>query len=393
MPGSDHPSTGWNVSHHSFFRFLLFLIFVLSACSAPAPTTGTLPIASPTASRSVGSVAVTASAIPSTAWLVSTASPTTPLPALPAPFQTSLLNPLDTPHTYIQDQCTYLHDKWSSVNSVPGTLVMVIMFHKITNATLTSNDEISEFNFRRLMKSLHEDDFQAITTLQLDGFLEHNARIPPRSVLLVVDDRKTRQYFDRYFYQYWIEYGWPVVNAWISTDLTTSDLWHQQEALNAEGRVDYQAHGYVHDIPISSNSSTTYIMGELQKPLEVFQQHFQKLPIAVIWPGGGFTPKAASLARTLGYRLGFTINPRGPILFNWVPLADQFDPQRPTWIEEGPVKDPLMVLPRYWDTDAVLHLDDVLKIGQAAAAYAEANKPAEMDYYINVCSSAFGVIP
>jgi len=52
---------------------------------------------------------------------------------------------------------------------------MVIMFHEITDATLTNPNQISAFNFRFLMKSLYQKGFQAITTLQLDGFLEHNS--------------------------------------------------------------------------------------------------------------------------------------------------------------------------------------------------------------------------
>ena len=39
-------------------------------------------------------------------------------------------------------------------------------------------------------------------------------------------------------------------------------------------------------------------------------------------------------------------------MFNWIPLADATDPNRPSYIEEGTMNDPLMVLPRYWDTDA-----------------------------------------
>ncbi len=80
-------------------------------------------------------------------------TPTRTLPALPGPYQTALLNPLDTPHTYIQDTCQYLHDKWSSANSAPGTVVMVIMFHIITNAAITNPNQISEYNFRQLMKA------------------------------------------------------------------------------------------------------------------------------------------------------------------------------------------------------------------------------------------------
>ncbi len=201
--------------------------------------------------------------------------PTSTLPELPPPYQTTLLNSLDTPHTYIQDACQYLRDKWSSVNSAPGTIVMVIMFHKITNETITDPSQISEYNFRRLMSSLHKDGFQAITALQLTGFLEHNSKIPERSVLLVTDDKHPAHYFNVLFHQYWIDYGWPVVNAWISDDLTTADLWKQQEDLNAAGWVDYQAHGVVSN-PITQDSSEAYILSELKGSMDVFLQHFNK---------------------------------------------------------------------------------------------------------------------
>ncbi|HTX91729.1 MAG TPA: polysaccharide deacetylase family protein, partial [Anaerolineales bacterium] len=319
--------------------------------------------------------------------------PTPEPPALPVPYQASLLNPLDSPHTYIPEPCQYIKDKWSSANSAPGTVVMVIMFHIITNDALANPDQISEFNFRRLMKKIYTDGFQAITTAQLAGFLYHNAKIPERSVLLVVDDRKTRQYFERFFQQYWDDYHWPVVNAWISTPLSTADLWQQQVDLEAAGWVDHQAHGVVHDIPIDSTSSDEYILGELQGSIDAFKLHFDKTPIAFIWPGGGFTPHAAALARQVGYQLGFTINPRGPLMYNWVPLADSGDPVRPTWIPEGPVNDPLMVLPRYWDTDAALHLDEVVQMSGEAAAYADQNKATEMEYYDIVCASQYGPIP
>ena len=66
---------------------------------------------------------------------------------------------------------------------------MVIMFHEITDAVVTDPNQISGFNFRQLMKNLHQNGFQAITMLQLDDFLENNSKIPQRSVLLVTDDK------------------------------------------------------------------------------------------------------------------------------------------------------------------------------------------------------------
>ena len=372
----------------NFPETLLLLAFLLAACLPVSPASGMVHKSFSTASVAASP---TAARTPTVSFTL-IPSPARTLPALPVPYQTALLNPLDTPHTYIQEPCQYLHDQWSSANSAPGTMVMVIMFHNITDAALTNPNQISEFNFRQLMKSLHQDGFQAITTLQLDGFLERNSRIPERSVLLVTDDKHTAAYFNVLFRPYWIDYGWPVVNAWVSDDLTTADLWKQQEELNTEGWVDYQAHGVVSD-PITRDSADEYILGELKGPMDVFQAHFNKTPIAFIWPGGGFTSHSVALARQSGYRLGFTTNPRGPLMFNWVPLADSGDPKRDTWIPEGPVNAPLMVLPRYWDTDAAIHLKDVIQIGLDAATYAQANKPAEMNYYANICSSTYGPIP
>ena len=374
---------------HIFLQTLILLMVLLAACSPVSPSSLLFPTRTPTASATTSFTNKPTPTLTPTILPTSTIPPTRTPPPLPDLYQPSLLNPLDTPHTYLQDTCQYLHDKWSLAGSAPGTVVMAIMFHKITNATITDPNEISEYKFRRLMSLLHQDGFQAITTLQLVGFLEHNSKIPERSVLLIADDKHSVDYFNGLFRQYWIDYGWPVVNAWISDNLTTSEIWKQQEGLNTEGWVDYQAHGVV-SAPITSDSSDDYILGELQGPLSVFRAHFNKTPTAFIWPGGGFTALAVALAHQLGYRLGFTTNPRGPLMFNWVPLADAVDPARPTWIPEGGMNDPLMVLPRYWDTDASLHLDEVIQIGREAAAFAQANKSNELNYYDNNCLRTYG---
>lgn len=363
------------------------LMILLAGCSAPAA----LPTPSATAA-----VTVSPTLLPtSTSTLTLTPTPIRTPPALPGPYQTSLLNPLDTSHAYIQDTCQYLHDKWSSTNSAPGTVVMVIMFHSIIKGDeSTDANQISERQFNELISGLMNHAFEAITTAQLADFMEHNAKIPPHSVLLAVDDRHHAQYFNTYFRPYWEADGWPVVNAWISASRDNLDaaLWQEQGGLNAEGWVDYQAHGVVH-YPITEKSSEEYILNELNGSINAFQEHFNKVPIAFFWPGGNFTPHAVALARQSGYRLGFTDIPRGPLMFNWVPLSDTNDPRRPSWAPEGPANDPLLVLPRYWAPDAIIHLDDVVKISQDAAAYAEQNKATELEYYDIVCAPTYGPIP
>jgi hypothetical protein len=99
------------------------------------------------------------------------------------------------------------------------------------------------------------------------------------------------------------------------------------------------------------------------------------------------------MARQLGYRIGFTTSPRGPLMFNWVPLSDYEDPRRPSWHPEGQMNDPLLLLPRYWNKDAIDHLDKVIQISEEAAAYAEQNKATELLYYDIVCAPTYGPIP
>jgi hypothetical protein len=383
---------------------ILFSV-IISACSSattsPAPTFD-INTASTQAMATL-SAAITPTAVPTetptpTLALSTSEGPTIPRtpPTLPAGFTTSLLNPLDTPHTYITDTCQYLKARWNPSNAAPGTVVMVIMFHSILKPgdELTDYSQISSGAFEILMRDLHEQDFQAINTQQLADFLERNAKISPRSVLLLVDDRKDRYYFDTLFFPYWQQYGWPVVNSWINLDDSIgAAALPGNVALENEGWVDHQSHGFVHNIPMSDSSSDEYLKGELLGSIEAMQKNFNKTPIAIIWPGGGFGLRPVRAARQYGYRLGFTINPRGPLMFDWIPLSDNPDPQRPSYTPEGPVGDPLMVLPRFWSFDADKHIDDVRVIGREAADYAEANKATEMEYYDIVCAPDYGPIP
>lgn len=378
---------------------LFLLALLIAACAPPAPA-GTPPLEQAmTAAIGTLNAAMTATAaappVLPTATPTPVPTPTAPRtpPALPGPYVSPLLNPRDTPHTYIADTCQYLKLRWDPNNAAPGTVVMVIMFHSITDGQVTAYNQMSVGEFKLLMNDLKSQGFEAIDTAQLADFLERNAKIPPRSVLLIQDDRKFRANFDTHFYPYYQAYGWKVVNAWISAADTSEALWADNIALENEGWVDHQAHGVVHNIPIETNSSDAYILGELQGSIDAFRQRFNKTPIAFIWPGGGFTPRSVELARQVGYRLGFTVNPRGPLMFNWIPQMDAFDPARPSYLPEGPAGDPLLTLPRYWSPDARMHIDEVRLIGKEAAAYAEANRAIELAYYDIVCAPTYGPIP
>ncbi len=341
--------------------------------STPVPTETATPLPSETATA--------------------TPDPNRTPPPLPAIFQSDELNKLDSGHTYVSDVCAYLKNRWDPNNSQPGTVVMPIMFHSITDGQILYQDQISVEDFNQLMHDLKDQGFEAITTEQIIGFLYHNAKIPKRSAYLIVDDRKRFEYFETHFKPYFESFGWKVTNAWISAKDTPDYLWQENLDLEQAGYVDHQAHGVIHNINITNASSDDFIRGELFGSIEAIQQHFSKTPVVYVWPGGGFTQHAAEIAREAGYQLGFTINPRGPLMYNWVPLSDAADPGRPSYIPEGSVSDPLMVLPRYWDTDAGYHIDQARLVGKAAEADAEQTKADELEFYDIVCKPVSGPIP
>lgn len=321
-----------------------------------------------------------------------TSVPEAAQPYLPEIFQTSLLNPLDTPHTY-QETCRYLRNKWNPLNAAPGTVVMAIRFRNVNRGTAELPNSIPLIEVQELMKQLKSQGFEAINTEQLQGFVERNAKIPERSVYLIQDGNHDEEYFYAVFGETWDAWKWTIVNGWVSAPETPAELIEENIALEREGFVDHQAQGVFETARLSDESAKNVIARELQGSWAGFETIYGKNPLAIIWPNGGFGFRPVEAARQLRFKLGFTLNTRGPILYNWIPLADTLDPQRPNFIPEGIINDPPMTLPTYSPQEALMAIDTVRIIGKDAAAYAQQNKQAEFTYYENVCEPEYPPIP
>ncbi len=316
-----------------------------------------------------------------------TMTPTqTPVPptVTPTPFDLSIFSPTNlregvSPVSYLEDPCHYLLNKWDEEKSPPGTIVVPIMFHSIAKPGREINDSttISMAYFEYFMAKAKDMGFSTITTEELISFLEDNQKIPERSMILILDDR--RPGVTELFMPYLEQNDWTLTLAWLSTDATSDFLWDQMETLAESGRLDVQSHGH-NSIYIQDYVPLDVIEEELFKPRAIIEEHFGLVPQAHIWSGGNFTETSIRVARMAGYKVGFTAYSRGPIMFNWIPLGQ----------EERAINDPLMVLPRYWSTAADVALDHALSFSEGARQAADAVKAEELRYISLYCQTPEG---
>src|SRR5690349_4784116 len=115
----------------SFFFLLATLLGACQPGPASAPTADINAALTQAFQTAFAQLQPTGTPVPTDTPVPAATALRTP-PALPAAFVAGQLNPLDTPHTYIEDTCQYLHDRWNPNNAAPGTVAMVIMFHGIT---------------------------------------------------------------------------------------------------------------------------------------------------------------------------------------------------------------------------------------------------------------------
>lgn len=216
MTKSDAPGIGWPL-----IGLLLVTSLLFSACQAhkTTPNTVTPALAATLLPDAVTPPGLTPPAAPGTAPAV-TVTPGLGLPVAPGvlPDFTPKLRLGVLPVDYLQNTCQALWLRWNPGNSPPGTVVVPVMFHSIAKSgeKIREDTTISADYFNRFTFQAHKLGFETITVAQLVDFLNHNTKIPPRSLLMIVDDRRTANYFQTYFAPLYQSYHWTVTNAWIS---------------------------------------------------------------------------------------------------------------------------------------------------------------------------------
>jgi len=352
----------------------LALLAALSACSAPQSAPAPSGTNTPPPSAAAPSATVAASTPTATAG---------PTSEPPTAFQSAILRSGVTPTSYISDPCQYYALRWDPERSRPGTVVAPIMFHSIVPAGDTPSDpaHIDYPTFAAIIALAEDLGFETITSEQLLAFLTANEKIPARSMILILDDRRPGT-AEEYFLPINETNNWTTTLAWPIGD-TTPTLWAQIEGIDATGYFDVQSHGLEHNIYLNETMSEDEVRTEIGGSIPILEDHFDQTPVAYVWPGGIYTHTGIRIAREVGFELGFTVHSRGPLAFNWIPQG----------AEELTYNDPLLLLPRFWSSAALLNLQQTAEIGDAAWAFAQANYAEEASWYAANCGVELHSLP
>ena len=280
------------------------------------------------------------------------------------------------PQTYLAEPCTYLERRWALDASRPGTVVLPVMFHSVVKEGRAVSDpkDVGEADFLNFMLYAHNQGFETITTAELLAFLQHNAAIPPRSLILILDDRRPGV-IENNFMPLLKQYDWSLTPAYITDPDSLAWAWEWMQRLYQSGRLDVQSHGYTGELYVQADTPAEALQHEIWDSTAVLEERFGVRPLAFIWPGGNFSALSVEIARAGGYQLGFSAFSRGPLFFNWIPQGE----------EERAVGDPLMLLPRAWSNSMPVNIDQALKISEQMIAAARQGYPAEADYYRMYC--------
>lgn len=197
--------------------------------------------------------------------------------------------------------------------------VPVLCYHRFGSGG--GRMSVTPARFAEQMQWLVDNGYRVVRLAQLSDYLAGRAALPPRAVVVTVDDG----------YASFHQHAWPVLRRlglpatlFVYTDFIGAGLavgWPQLEELAASGLVDVQVHSKTHRNLIERQAGETderyrqSLDQEIRVPRELLQQ---RLPTPVqhyAYPFGDANEQVLELLARQHYQLAVTVTPGGNPFF------------------------------------------------------------------------------
>jgi peptidoglycan/xylan/chitin deacetylase (PgdA/CDA1 family) len=197
--------------------------------------------------------------------------------------------------------------------------VTILCYHRFgpRPSTLTVTPQA----FEAQMSWLAKHDYNVVSLERLVGFLEGREALPPRAVVITIDDGYRSTY----------EVAWPILRkhrfpatVFLYTDFVGAPdalTWAQMRELSASGLVDIQPHSKTHanlTVRQPEESEARYrerVRREVEGPIEAIRAQLGTKTLSYAFPYGDVNDAVVGELRARGVALGVTVTPGGNAFF------------------------------------------------------------------------------
>ena len=213
--------------------------------------------------------------------------------------------------------------------------VPILCYHRF--GTSPAKMVVTQANFAAQLAYLADNGYHVVPLAQLAGWLEGRDALPPKAVVLTIDDGYESVW--RYALPLLRQHGFPAT-LFVYPDFVGSGgalSWAQLQELAASGLVDVQSHSKSHRDLIErgpDESDAQYrqaIEAEARVPHEVLEKRLQVPQRFYAYPYGDANELVLEALERQHYRLGVTVNAGGnpfwaqPLLLRRTMIFGEFD--------------------------------------------------------------------
>jgi peptidoglycan/xylan/chitin deacetylase (PgdA/CDA1 family) len=197
-------------------------------------------------------------------------------------------------------------------------VVPILCYHQFGPGNRTRNKmEVSQSAFEQQMAWLKDNGYTVVSLADMDAFLQGTKALPPRSVVITIDDGYRSTY--EVAFPVLKKYGFPAT-VYVYTDFVGAGLaltWAQMQEMQASGLIDIESHSKTHTsmalLPNESNGQVykERVSKEVVTPDGILSSKLGKPIKHFAYPYGDTSPTVLSILQERDYDTATTVQ-RGP---------------------------------------------------------------------------------
>lgn len=199
----------------------------------------------------------------------------------------------------------------------PQDSIPILLYHRFGPVAADSMT-VPTSVFEAHLKFLHDHAYTAIPVRELvDNYLKNRIPLPPRSVVITVDDGHRSIYTD--MLPLVRQYRFPVTLFLYPSAISNASYamsWDQLRKMKESGFFDFQSHSYWHPNFKKERERLTpteyerFVERQLRKSKETLEKNLGAKVDLLAWPFGIYDTWLMAKATEAGYRAAFTIERR-----------------------------------------------------------------------------------